>query len=90
MIGGPHDPKIMDLVGPLLKAVLLSPFRSQKAIPFIAKANTADLSFIGELIATGKLTPVIDRCYSLNEAVAAFRYAEEGHARGKVLLTNAG
>jgi len=86
MVGGPHDPKIMELLTPLLKALLFSPFMNQKAIPFIAKASQADLSLIGELIATGKLTPVIDRCYNLNEAAAAVRHVEEGHARGKVLI----
>jgi NADPH:quinone reductase-like Zn-dependent oxidoreductase len=86
IVGGPHDPKLVDLLAPLIKAVVLSPFMSRKVIPFIAKASKEDLSFIGELIATGKLTPVIDRCYNLSEAADAVRYVEEGHARGKVLL----
>ena len=89
LVGGPHDPKLMDLLLPLVKAVLLSPFRSRKAIPLLAKASKEDLSFIAELIATGKLTPVIDRCYSLNEAAAAVRHVEQGHARGKVLIVPA-
>lgn len=89
IVGGPHDPKLRDLVLPLVKAVLLSPFRSRKAIPLLAKASKEDLSFIAELIATGKLTPVIDKCYSLNEAAAAVRHVEQGHARGKVLIVPA-
>jgi NADPH:quinone reductase and related Zn-dependent oxidoreductases len=86
MVGAPHDPTVRALLTPLIKALLLSPFMSQKAIPLMAKASKEDLSFIGELIATGKLTPVIDRSYSLSEGGDAFRYAEAGHARGKVLI----
>jgi len=36
---------------------------------------------------TGKVTPVIDRTYSLGEVPQAIRYLEEGHARGKVIIT---
>jgi NADPH:quinone reductase-like Zn-dependent oxidoreductase len=86
MVGAPHDPAVMALLTPLIKAVLFSPFMSQKAIPLMGKASKEDLSFIAELIATGKLTPVIDRTYSLNEGADAFRYVETGHARGKVLI----
>ena len=45
-----------------------------------------DLTLLGELIATGKLEPVIDRAYSLSEAGDAVRHVEEGHARGKVII----
>ena len=90
MVGGSHDAKLMELLIPLIKALLVSPFLKQKTIPFMAKANKADLSFIGELIATGKLTPVIDRCYSLNEGAEAVRYVAAGHARGKVLIVVGG
>ncbi|HEX6717440.1 MAG TPA: NAD(P)-dependent alcohol dehydrogenase [Pyrinomonadaceae bacterium] len=89
LVGAPHDPKLIDIVAPLIKAVLSSPFMSRKVLPFIGKANKEDLSFIAELIATGKITPVIDRCYSFNEAADAVRYVEKGHARGKVLLVPA-
>ena len=40
-----------------------------------------------ELIEAGKITPVIDRCYRLSEVPEAIRYWEEGHARGKVIIT---
>jgi NADPH:quinone reductase-like Zn-dependent oxidoreductase len=54
---------------------------------FIANINRDDLTAFGELIAAGKVTPVIDRRYPLNKAADAMAYAEEGHARGKVLIT---
>jgi NADPH:quinone reductase-like Zn-dependent oxidoreductase len=40
-----------------------------------------------ELLKAGKLTPVIDRCYTLNEVPEAFRYYEKGHTRGRVVIT---
>ena len=53
----------------------------------MAKCNKADLVAAKELIEAGKLTPVIDRTYSLSEVPEAIRYLEEGHARGKVVIT---
>jgi NADPH:quinone reductase-like Zn-dependent oxidoreductase len=85
-IGAPHDASMIVLLAGLVKDVLLSVFISQKAVPFIAKASQADLTLIGELIATGKLKPVIDKSYSLSEAADAIRHVEEGHARGKVII----
>jgi NADPH:quinone reductase-like Zn-dependent oxidoreductase len=71
----------------LIGALVLSPFVSQKLITFIARSNEEDLTIVGELMATGKVTPVIDRRYRLSEIPEALRYLEEGHARGKVAIT---
>jgi NADPH:quinone reductase-like Zn-dependent oxidoreductase len=49
--------------------------------------NKEDLDFIKELVGSGKLVPVIDRRYPLNEAAEAFRYFEEGHPQGKIVIT---
>jgi NADPH:quinone reductase-like Zn-dependent oxidoreductase len=87
MVGAPHEMSMMGLVAQMTKPLLLSLFVSQKAVMFIAKSSQDDLTLLGELIATGKLKPVIDRRYSLSEAAAAFRHLEEGHARGKVIIT---
>ncbi|MDQ6651907.1 MAG: NAD(P)-dependent alcohol dehydrogenase [Acidobacteriota bacterium] len=86
-IGAPHDATVMGLLAHLIKTIVLSALGSQKAVMFIAKANQDDLALLGQLIATGKLKPVIDRRYSLSEASEALRYLEEGHARGKVIIT---
>jgi NADPH:quinone reductase-like Zn-dependent oxidoreductase len=87
IVGGPHDPSVMDLLAPVIQALVLSLFGNQKAVMFIAKASQADLTFLGELIATGTLLPVIGRSYSLIEADDAVRHVEEGHARGKIVIT---
>jgi NADPH:quinone reductase-like Zn-dependent oxidoreductase len=53
----------------------------------IARVVQGDLVTLGELLSTGKLTPFIDRRYSLSEIVAAFHYVEDTHAQGKVVIT---
>ena len=86
MVGAPHDASMMGLLAQMIKALLLSVFVSQKAIMFIAKSSQDDLTLLGELIATGKLTPVIDSRYTLSDGPDAVRHVEEGHARGKVII----
>jgi NADPH:quinone reductase-like Zn-dependent oxidoreductase len=76
-------------IGPLdriIKAVVLSPFVSQRLGPFEAKRSKEDLQVLKELIESGKVSPVIDRTYPLSETAEAVRYLEEGHARGKVVI----
>jgi NADPH:quinone reductase-like Zn-dependent oxidoreductase len=87
MIGAPHDAPVMGLLAQMIGALLLSLFVSQKAVMFIAKSSQDDLTVLGELIATGKLKPVIGGRYSLSDASDAVREVEEGHARGKVVIT---
>jgi len=60
---------------------------SQKMGNFLARANQKDLLFIKELLEAGKIVPVIDKRYSLNEVADALRYFGEGHAKGKVVIT---
>jgi NADPH:quinone reductase-like Zn-dependent oxidoreductase len=86
MAGGGSAGKWM--IGPLLgmlHARLLS-FGSRKFLGIFAKIDAPDLTFLGELMAAGKVTPVIDRRYPLSELPEAMRYVEEGHARGKVVI----
>jgi len=76
----------------VFQGMLLGPLVSRmgsKKMGFmgIAKFNQKDLVFIKELLEAGKVTPVIDRCYPLSEAVKAIRYLVEEHARGKVVVT---
>lgn len=66
---------------------LISIVKGRKVVSFMANVNQADLVFIKELLETGKVVPIIDRKYSLNETPQAIRYVEEGHSRGKVVIT---
>jgi NADPH:quinone reductase-like Zn-dependent oxidoreductase len=77
------------MIGPLARGIqarVISRFGSQNLVGIFAKSNQQDLTVMSELIATGKVTPVIDRRYPLSELPEAIRYLEEGHARGKVVI----
>jgi NADPH:quinone reductase-like Zn-dependent oxidoreductase len=69
-----------------LRALMLSPFVSQKLGTFVSSENHEDMIVLKELIESGKVAPVIDRTYPLAEVPEAIRYLEEGHARGKVVI----
>jgi NADPH:quinone reductase-like Zn-dependent oxidoreductase len=65
----------------------LSNFSQQKFPFYIAKLTKDDMGVMRDLMQAGKVTPVIDRTYKISETQAAVRYLEEGHARGKVVIT---
>jgi NADPH:quinone reductase-like Zn-dependent oxidoreductase len=60
---------------------------SKKMSSFLQRPNQDDLVFMKELLEAGKVKPVIDRCYKLSEVPKAFRYFEQGHSQGKVVIT---
>jgi NADPH:quinone reductase-like Zn-dependent oxidoreductase len=71
-----------------LKAFVYSKFVNQKMGMMMAQPSTQDLTTLAEMVQSGKLKTVIDRTYkSLNEVPDAIRYVEEGHARGKVIIS---
>jgi NADPH:quinone reductase-like Zn-dependent oxidoreductase len=85
--GGPGDQGLIGpLVGPI-KLLMLSPFVSQEMGTFLAELNQKDLTFLADLMESGKVTPVIDKRYKLSELPQAIEYLEQGHARGKVVIT---
>jgi NADPH:quinone reductase-like Zn-dependent oxidoreductase len=75
----------------LFQAMLLGPLlsmaESQNMGNVLARPNQKDLACMKELLEAGKVVPVIDRCYPLSDTAEAIRYLEEGHARGKVVIT---
>ncbi|MCH7497682.1 MAG: zinc-binding dehydrogenase, partial [Candidatus Marinimicrobia bacterium] len=75
----------------MFQAMLLGPWISMtgsKKMGFLGlKPNKKDLVFMKKLLETGKVKPVIDRRYPLSEVAEAIWYLEEGHARGKVVIT---
>ncbi|MFO1392179.1 MAG: NAD(P)-dependent alcohol dehydrogenase [Steroidobacteraceae bacterium] len=86
VVGGTSDdPWLGALVTPL-KAMLVALFVKQTAIFFIASLNPGDLAYLAGLMSAGKVTPVVDRRYPLDQVVEALGYLEQGHARGKVIV----
>ena len=76
----------MAMVIRLLKPLVLSPFVRQRLRRFVSVPNQADLRRLKELVESGKVTPVIDRTYPLDDTVKALQYVDGGHARGKVII----
>jgi NADPH:quinone reductase-like Zn-dependent oxidoreductase len=85
--GGPNDGRWVGPMARPIKALILSPFVSQKFGMMLAELNHNDLAFLGDLMQSGKVKPVIDRTYKLSDLADAIRYVEQGHARGKVVIT---
>lgn len=75
------------LQGMLVGQLLTKIGRKKMGFMGIAKINQKDLVYIGDLLETGKIEPVIDRYYPLNEIPAAISYLAEGHAKGKIVIT---
>ena len=73
-------------LGYTIKALILSAFVSQQGRPYLAIPKNEDLVVLKELIESGKVHPVIDRTYPLSETPEAFRYLDEGHTQGKVVI----
>jgi NADPH:quinone reductase-like Zn-dependent oxidoreductase len=72
--------------GRVVHARVLSRFVSQTLRPFLMSPKLEDLVFLKDLIEAGKITPVIDRAYTLSEVPEALGYVGRGHAHGKVVI----
>src|SRR6266566_1916281 len=86
--GGANEQGFLGGLGKALNAAVYSRFVKQKMGMMMAQPSTQDLTLLAEMVQSGKLKTVIDRTYkSLSEVPDAIRYLEEGHARGKVVIT---
>ena len=85
MVGGPTS-RILQalLLGPLIS---LAGSRKTGLMLWWKVFKKEDVVLLKELIEAGKISPVIDRTYSLADVPEALRYLQEGHARGKVVIT---
>jgi NADPH:quinone reductase-like Zn-dependent oxidoreductase len=76
----------------VFQPMFLGPFISmtggKKMGNLVMRPIQKDLAFVKDLIETGEVKPVIDRCYPFSEAAEALRYYGKGHARGKVIITH--
>ena len=86
-VGGETGGKVLGGMQRQIGASLLSMFARQNLKMFVSKENHEDLLALTELIEAGKVTPAIERTYALSEAAKAIRHLEEGHARGKLVIT---
>ncbi len=91
MIGGGSGAKdwqgLFGMMTRPFKAMLLKPFVSQEMGMMLTDPKQNDLVVLADLMQSGKVKPVIDRTYTLEQLPDAVRYVEEGHARGKVVIT---
>ena len=70
-----------------LRAALLSPFVGQRLRAVMSTERNEDLLFLKDVIEAGRVTPVISKTYALDEAAKALSDADEGHGRGKAVIT---
>jgi NADPH:quinone reductase-like Zn-dependent oxidoreductase len=87
IIGGDGAGRWFGGIDRQLRALMLSPFVSQNFRAPIAQARSEDLRHLTQLIETDKVKPVVHRTYRLSEAPEAIRQLEQGHARGKAVIS---
>jgi NADPH:quinone reductase-like Zn-dependent oxidoreductase len=85
--GGVNDSRWTGPLIGVIKMLALKPFVTQEMSMMLAEMNNKDLTILADLMQSGKVKPVIDRTYPLSQLPEALRYLEEGHARGKVVIT---
>ena len=82
---GPIRPQLARIARGL-SAALWSRFTDHKFAQYTTTMNQADLKFLSDLMAEGKVTPFVEKTYPLAETAEALRYFEQGHARGKIVI----
>jgi NADPH:quinone reductase-like Zn-dependent oxidoreductase len=87
MVGGSPKGNWLGPLLPALEAIVISRFVGHTLALLLAKGSKEDLIILRGLLEAGTVTPVIDRTYPLSEVPEAIRYLEQGHARGKVVIT---
>ena len=87
LVGGETGGRLLGGSERSIRALLLSPLVRQKLATFITSENGDDLVVLADLIDAGKLAPAIDRSYPLSEVAAAITHMQDGHARGKIVIT---
>ena len=87
IVGGETSGKWLGGSDRQVRAMVLSMFVGQKLGTFIAAVKQEDLLVLAELAESGQLTPAVDRTFALAEVPKAIHHVEEGHARGKVVIT---
>jgi NADPH:quinone reductase-like Zn-dependent oxidoreductase len=84
--GGPIGPQLVRIARGL-GAGLRSRFTDHKFVQYTTTMSQADLKFLSDLMAEGKVTPFVEKIYPFTQTAEALRYFEQGHARGKIVIT---
>ena len=85
--GGINDSRWTGPLNGVIKMLILKPFVTQELRMMLADVNRKDLNALADLVQAGKMKPAIDRTYPLSQLRDAMAYLEQGHARGKVVIT---
>jgi NADPH:quinone reductase-like Zn-dependent oxidoreductase len=86
MVGAKPDVNSMTILGNVLKLLFVVPFLRQKIVVVMAKRSQEDLRIMADLLRSGSVRPVVDRCCEMEQIVEAMEYLKAGHARGKVVV----
>jgi NADPH:quinone reductase-like Zn-dependent oxidoreductase len=87
LLGSPKSGRLLGPLGHVLRVKLAAWRGSQRAVFFVAKLDRPDLDVLRELLESGKVRPVVEKRYDLDDVADALRYLGEGHARGKIVIT---
>jgi NADPH:quinone reductase-like Zn-dependent oxidoreductase len=85
--GGGSPGHVFGPVAGMVQAVVANAFVAQRLRPLPSRQNQQELLAVTGLIEDGKLTPVVDRTYPLADTAEGLRHLEQGHARGKAVVT---
>ena len=85
--GGVNDSRWSGPLVGVIRMLIAKRFTTQELRMMLADMSRKDLTILADLIQAGKVKPVIDKTYTFSQLPEAMRYLEEGHARGKVVLT---
>ena len=85
--GGSPGGHLFGPIGGILRVSVVNVLVRQRLRPLLDKWEREHLLAVADLVEAGKLTPVLGRTYPLADTAAGLRYVEDGHARGKVVIT---
>ena len=88
VVGGPKNNRMLGPLSHTIKVRIGSARASQKVVSFFfAQLNQRDLEVLRDMLGSGKIKPVVEKCYPLSDVREAFRHLGEGHAKGKLVVT---
>lgn len=87
IVSGPKENQWFGPLASLLKVLVAARFSTQKMVGMLAKSSDDDLALLRELVEAGKVAPVIERTYPLDQVPEALWYVGKGHAQGKIVIT---